>query len=202
MKQIDWTLLRMPVIVLTIALVFSFSILSVSSYYNDGQLSVSTKLDNDLQRAKRRYNEARRDRSLYKQYLESYLQYADKGFIGAEQRLDWIEQLQEKNKTLKLSSLKYEISPQKQVGLNGLRMPKNISVYTSKMDLMAGLLHEGDGLSLLKALRDDAKGFFSIGACEFDSKVMGKAAQLEYRPNATYVTMDCDLNWYTISVGS
>jgi hypothetical protein len=198
--KLDWAILRAPLALLTISVVVSMILLSLASHYNDGQLSVTSNIDRQLIQAKRRYSEARRDSALYQRYLESYIAYTNKGIIGQEQRLDWIEKLQEISRNMKLASLKYEISPQKPVDIAGMHLRGNISVNASAMHLIVGLVHEGDSVRLFRALRNSANGFFSLQECEMVSRITDQ--HLHYRPNVANVNLDCKLNWYTISVKS
>ena len=199
--MIDWKLLYVPIIVLLIALLISGGLWLWADAYNTVQVDEYTKLERDNTSAKRRYSDARRDRALYKEYLDSYLQYQNQGIIGAEQRLSWIEQLEAINKGLKLSSLRYEISPQAPAEVAGLKLPRDIKINTSIMKLTAGLLHEGDALHLLNELKNRAKGLFAVRHCDLTSRI-GQTEDIRYRPNASYVGMACELEWYTIEVVS
>lgn len=196
----DWSLLRAPLAILAASVIASAILLSLAGGYNDAQLSETANLDRQLTQAKRRYSEARRDSALYQQYLESYIAYTDKGIIGLEQRLDWVEKLQDISRSLKLASLKYEISPQKPVDIPGMNLRGNIAINASTMQLAAGLVHEGDSIRLFRALRSSANGFYSLQECEMVSRITNQ--HLHYRPNVANVNLDCKLNWYTISVKS
>ncbi|HEX7028772.1 MAG TPA: hypothetical protein VF268_16135 [Gammaproteobacteria bacterium] len=196
----DWDLLRLPLTTMISAVIVSIILLIVSVSYNYSQQTVVSTLENELAAAKLRYEDARRDKALYRQYVESYFEYSKKGVIGDEQRLNWIEEIQEINKRLKLPSLKYEISPQTVSDIPGLNLPDNISVRSSTMRLSAGLLHEGDALFILETLRKEAGGFYALQQCRMDSKL--PESRLDYRPSASYVDMDCKLDWYTITVES
>lgn len=196
----DWDLLRLPLTTLSSAVIVSVILLIVSVSYNYNQRAAVSKLETELTAGKSRYENARRDKALYRQYVEAYLDYSERGVIGAEQRLNWIEEIQEINKQLKLPSLKYEINPQIITNIPGVELPDNISVRSSSMQLSAELLHEGDGLLILETLRKKAGGFYALQACKMDSKI--PEGRLDYRPNVSYVEMECMLDWYTIAVES
>lgn len=199
--MIDWKLLQMPAITLLLAIIVSAGFLSLAMSYNEEQMGGRSKLERKYTKTKQHYNEAKRDRALYKQYLDSFLQYKSQGFIGEEQRLSWIEELEVINRRLKLSSLRYEINPQGVAALPGVRIPSGIKVNTSEMKLTADMLHEGDVLYLLTELRKRAKGFFSVKSCNLKSRVDQQKA-LRYQPRTSYVNMNCVLEWYTIEIQS
>lgn len=196
----DWDFLRLPLTTLSAAIIVSVMLLIFTFSYNNNQQTVTSELEGELAATKLRYENARRDKALYRQYVETYLDYSERGIIGVEQRLNWIEELQEINKQLKLPSLKYEISPQTLTEIPGVELPGNISVRSSSMHLSAGLLHEEDGLFILETLRREAGGFYALQECRMDSNL--PEGRLDYRPNTAYVNMDCILDWYTIAVKS
>ncbi len=193
--------MRLPLIVLLIAALISAMILTSATRHNSGESSVFSSIERDFNKAKRRYNEALRDKALYKQYVNSYQKYSRKGIIGEEQRLSWIEQLQQINKYLKLPSLRYEISPQEPADISGMKIPKSVKINTSKMQLAAGLLHEGDLIALLRALKNNANGFYALNSCELVSRLSPDEAA-RYRPSAAYVNIDCSMDWYTVEIKS
>ncbi len=198
-SHIDWKLLRIPLIVLSITLIVSAICLWFASRYNGDQYAVYSKLERNFNRAKRDYNDVKRDKALYKDYLESYKSYLRKGVIGEEQRLSWIEELQRVNRDLKLPSLRYEINPQETARIPGIKVPKKITVNISTMRLTASLLHEGDILTLLDALRKNANGFYSLTECDIGSRV-STVTELIYAPDTSYVNLECSLDWYTVNV--
>ncbi|MBN1378703.1 MAG: hypothetical protein JXA04_05665 [Gammaproteobacteria bacterium] len=160
-----------------------------------------SKLERDFAKTRQRYNEARRDRASYKEYLDSFLQYKNRGIIGEEQRLSWIEELETINKRLKLSTLRYEINPQDSAEIVGLKLPNGIKVNSSNMKLTAGALHEGDVLYMLLEMRKKAKGNFAVKSCDLTSRI-DQQEGLHYQPKESYVNMVCNLEWYTIEVQS
>jgi hypothetical protein len=95
--------------------------------------------------------------------------------------------------------LQYEISPQQKAELPGIKLPPNIVVNTSIMQLSAGLLHEGDLIELLESLRIRANGFFALDSCELSNN-MGARRSVRYQPGVSLITMDCSLSWYTVEI--
>jgi hypothetical protein len=199
--MIEWRLLQIPLVVLLVCVLISGTIWSWANAYNETQMGGRSKLERDYTQIRQRYNEARRDRALYKEYLESFLNYRDNGIIGDEQRLSWIEELEVINRRLKLATLRYEINPQSAAEISGLRLPSGLKLNSSKMKLTAGALHEGDVLYLLSELRKNARGYFSAKSCELTSR-LNQQGELRYQPNASYVNMVCELEWYSIEVQS
>ena len=197
MKQIDWAYIRIPAIIfLVVSLVAVMLFVSANEYYDAIYRNFSTQ-EQMYTAVKRRFDEARRNRALYQQYLAEYKSLRERGVIGEEQRLSWIEELQNINKKYHLTGLRYEISPQKKASLPKITPPKNITINVSTMKLQAGLLHEGDIVGLWHDLQTNAKGMFAPDECEFESRFR-RGQAVTYTQNSSYVKMQCELDWYSI----
>jgi hypothetical protein len=197
--NIDWPTIHRPVIVFSAGVLVGILVFMAALKYNEGEKSLYQTAEKNFSQTQQRYNEARRDKELYRQYLDRYIRLSDKGIVGKEQRLSWIEVLQDVNKQLQLSSLQYEISPQQKAELPSINLPQNIAINVSKMKLTAGLLHEGDMIELLETLKLRANGFYALDSCELYNHLSGRRP-LRYQPGIPFITMDCTLSWYTIEI--
>ena len=196
---IEWSLLWLSIALLIIASAVSVGIWFATERYKQQQHDLFVKLEQSLNTAKQRYHEALNDRALYQEYVESFLRYSNKGVIGQERRLSWLEELQAVNTRLKLPSLNYAINPQRRVELPLENAPEHIAIHQSTMHITAGLLHEGDAIALLRDLRDNADGFYTVRDCELISNY-NRQTVVRYHPGLSNVRMDCQLDWYTIMV--
>lgn len=197
--NIDWQSIHKPLIVFSAGVLVGILLFMSALKYNEGEKSLFQAAEKNFSHTQQRYNEARRDKELYRQYLDRYIRLSEKGVVGEEQRLSWIEVLQDVNKRLQLTSLQYEISPQQKAELPQLNLPPNIEVNVSKMQLSAGLLHEGDLIELLETLKLRASGFYALDSCELTAQ-LGARRSLRYQPGVPFVTMDCVLSWYTVQI--
>jgi hypothetical protein len=197
--NIDWPTIHRPLIVFSAGVLVGILVFMSALKYNEGEKTQFLTAERNFSQTQQRYNEARRDKELYRQYLDRYIRLSDKGVVGEEQRLSWIEVLQDVNKRLQLTSLQYEISPQQKAELPGLNLPPNIMVNVSKMKLSAGLLHEGDLIELLETLKLRANGFYALDSCELSTN-LGARRPPRYQPGVPFVTMDCTLSWYTVQI--
>jgi hypothetical protein len=196
--NIDWQTIHKPLIVFSAGVMVGILLFMTALKYNEGEKTQFMAAENNFNHTQQRYNEAQRDKELYRQYLDRYVRLSEKGIVGEEQRLSWIEVLQEVNKRLQLSSMQYEISPQQKAELP-LNLPQNIELNVSKMKLSAGLLHEGDLIDLLETLKLRANGFYALDSCELTTQI-GLHRSLRYQPGVPFITMDCTLSWYTVHI--
>jgi hypothetical protein len=197
--SIDWQTIHKPLIVFSSGVLVGILVFMAALKYNEGEKTLFLAAEKNYSQTQQRYNEARRDKELYRQYLDRYIRLSDKGIVGKEQRLSWIEVLQDVNKRLQLTSMQYEISPQQKAVLPGVNLPQNIEVNVSQMKLTAGLLHEGDLIELLETLKLRANGFFALDSCEMQTHLSGHRA-LRYQPGVPFINMDCTLSWYTVEI--
>jgi hypothetical protein len=114
------------------------------------------------------------------------------GFYGDEDRLRWAEALKDSALHLKLPHLKYSITPQKKIGELGMGFSPGVLLSQSIMDVEASLLHEGDLLSLSKALSAE-KGLYRVLGCELEKDGDGLADTIQKN-----VSLKCALAWHTV----
>ncbi len=147
----------------------------------------------DLAEAARQFRSASDDRAVYRQYADRFRAMSQRGWIGDESRLSWIEALQSINADLKLSVLRYEIG--QRTPASGVRAPASnrLNLYQTPMRLEIGALHEYDVVELLERLNERGDGLLSLSGCTFR-----RAGDLRLQARATNVDASCALDWYTL----
>ncbi|MFW5395421.1 MAG: hypothetical protein XXXNARYT_001149, partial [Candidatus Accumulibacter regalis] len=89
----------------------------------------------------------------------------ERGIIGNEQRLDWVELLKDIRDKHRLIDLRYEIAPQRM--LDG-QVGNDFVVFASSMRLELKLLHEEDLTRLLDDLQRQAKALIRVKSCRIE----------------------------------
>lgn len=97
--------------------------------------------------------------------LIDYRRLLDRGVIGAEQRLDWIEAIAKVRNANQLLDLKYSIAPQASLDYPGIAKTGDVELLMSQMKVDLSLLHEGDLFRFLAALRRELRSHVSVRAC-------------------------------------
>ena len=142
-----------------------------TSTFSDKVSGNFVKEEKAFNQAQANFRLAEKNRTLYKQYLSDYRKFIDKGLIGEEKRLSWIEELEAVNKNMALPKLSYAINPRETIELKHIKnRNKKIKINVSEMQIQAGLLHEGDFFTLLQKLEQNAVGFYSLKSCSLDSR--------------------------------
>ncbi|MDA8258926.1 MAG: hypothetical protein M0Z99_25375 [Betaproteobacteria bacterium] len=120
----------------------------------------------------------------------------DRGYIGAEQRLDWIEAIARIKTARRLSKLDYDFAPQRPVDasiLPGSASAGGFEIMASQMRLQTHLLHEGE-LLLLDDLRNAVQALIQIRSCSME-RIASRPAD---RSTGAQVKAECTLEWITL----
>jgi hypothetical protein len=97
--------------------------------------------------------------------LVDYRKLVDRGVIGDEQRLDWIDRIAEIKAARKLFDVRYTIDAQRPVEYPGLAGGGDVEFLASAMKLDMALLHEEDLFRFLDDLRRALSAHVVIRTC-------------------------------------
>ena len=190
----DFGAMKMPVLALAIAVVASFAMVAFSS----NQRSQSEKQYRDqltaLKEARTRYQRSGDERETVMHYLQAYRQLEKIGFVGVEQRLNWVESLRAANAQAGLRSVDYQLIAQEPFPYVAKDNPVGDRVKHSRMRLSFGVLHEGELMRLFRALSAQQPGLFTLNSCSLD-RAGRQGAPL---PKQANLTAECELSWLTI----
>jgi hypothetical protein len=192
----DLPLIQVSLALLVVALL-GFGVLY---YMGDQQLKRSNK---ELKLAKQKLSEARnkvqraseeREEALH--FLPLYNKHQQDGWLGEEQRLDWIETLASIRDTNKFFPLTYEISARAPYAAAPKTATGNVEVLASRMKFQFPLLHEGDLFTLLRELRAAGHGNYALQSCKL-VRVTGAKSMSGIEPR---LTANCELDWLTLHI--
>ena len=190
----DLGAMKMPLLALAIAVAASFAMVAFSS----NQLSQSEKQHRDqltaLQEARTRYQRSGDERATVMHFVKAYRQLELNGFVGAEQRLNWVESLRAANAQAGLFGVDYQLTAQEPFPYVALDNPAGARVRQSRMRLSFGVLHEGDLTRLFRALSEQQTGLFTLNSCSLD-RAGRKGAPL---PRQANLAAECELSWLTM----
>ncbi|WP_139150884.1 hypothetical protein [Halofilum ochraceum] len=147
----------------------------------------------DLARAANQYRNASDNQAVYRQYADRFRDMSERGWIGEEGRLTWIEALQSINADLKLPTLRYEIGQRTGVAHDRASGSSRLHLYRTPMRLEIGALHEYDVVELLERLDQRGDGLLSLSGC-----TMTRNGNLRFDARSANVNAACELNWYTL----
>ena len=136
--------------------------------------------------------QVRNEESEVKQKSIVFNKLQERGIIGDEQRLDWVELLKEIRDKHRLIDLRYEIAPQRM--LDG-QLGNDFVFFASSMKLELKLLHEEDLTRLLDDLRRLAKALIRVKSCRIERLPATGEQRGGGRAN---LLADCEIEWLTL----
>jgi len=114
----------------------------------------------------------------------------DSGILGEERRLDWLEQVRNTQRELRLPGIKYEFAAQTPLNRT---TPSGYAWFNSPLHLQLRLLHEGDLLNALDRIQQEARALVIVRSCQ----LMPPANVGERREAFVPLNADCHMDWLT-----
>jgi len=196
LADVDWTVLRRPLIILVVSVAVSTAFVSAAYYYSTDVQSLHRKEARRLILSRARYLTLDDEKRLIQEYYPQFEELTKQGRIGEEKRLNWIESLRQVAAVLKLPSLKYEIGAQSEFEPDFPIASGRFGVFVSEMTLTAGLLHEEDLPRIFQQLERKAAGLFSVSSC----RVTPTQAVFQSNPTKPNLEAQCQLRWYVVKL--
>ncbi len=197
MNQEDLQALKAPLLVLVLVL-----IAGAAAIYHTDRLTVTARQQlaqqqKQLKDARTRLQKSGEEKDLIVKYLDSFRQLERAGFIGEEQRINWLDGLRIANQQADLFGVTYQIGTQAPYAYAAQYNPGQVTLSQSVMRLDFRLLHEADLARFLSALSRQGGGIFTVDQCML--KRIDNRGVIRYQPN---LTAECDLSWITARVGA
>ena len=183
--RVAWALLAVSVLAMAI---LGF----VSQWFLERERGDSVFSERKLREAQARVESAKREREDLQASSVIFADLVDRGMLQEENRLDFVERLEQLRAQFRLAGLEYEIAPQRPLALAGSRVFNTVDVLSSRVKLKMLALHEGDLLGFVNAVDRPAKGFQHIERCEL--RRLDAAADAA----APRVEGECLLDWISM----
>ena len=197
MNQSDLQALRNPLLALLAVLVAG----ALAIYYTDQLMAAArqqlVQQQAQLKQARTRLQKSGDEKDIIVRYLDRYRQLERSGFVGEEQRINWLDGLRLANQQADLFGVDYQIGAQKPYPFAAEFNPGQLALNQSLMQLRFRLLHEGDLLRFFDALARQGGGIFTVDQCLL--RRIDTRGVIRFQPN---VSADCELSWITARVGA
>jgi hypothetical protein len=197
MNQADFQALRNPLIAtLVVLLVGAAAIYYFDRLKKEARLQL-TQQQGLLKEARTRLQKSGEEKDIIVKYLDSYRQLESAGFVGEEQRINWLDGLRLANQQADLFGVDYQIAMQRPYPYAAGFNPGQLMLNQSLMVLRFRLLHEEDLMRFLNALARQGGGIFTVDQCLM--KRLNTGGVIRFQPN---VGAECELSWITARVGA
>ncbi|HEX6008233.1 MAG TPA: hypothetical protein VFY80_09730, partial [Burkholderiales bacterium] len=162
MKRTQLRSLQGPALVLLVVVLAACA----GVYYTNGllqharqQLAQQERL---LKDARNQLYQSGEEREVIGRYLDRYTELQRIGFVGEEQRINWLDGLRIANQRAELFGVDYQISEQRAYSHARELNPGQLTMHQSVMKVRFGLLHEGDLMQFFDTLAQSGAGVFHI----------------------------------------
>lgn len=145
-----------------------------------------------LNQARQQLDRSRQQQQLIATHLADYQAIVARGFIGAEDRLAWIEAVQLANRDAGLYGLTYRLMPRT---ASSSALAQGLPLGQTRMVLTLPLLVETDLTRFLDALKARAPGVYRVQGCHL-SRLDNASFEAANRP---HLQAECDLLWFTVA---
>lgn len=195
MNQSDFQALKNPLLVFV-----AVTVIGAATVYYSERLRVAQRLQlvqqqAQLKDARTRLQKSGDEREIIIRYRDRYRQMETLGYIGDEQRINWLDALRQANRQADLFGVEYQIGAQRPYAYAADFNPGQLALNQSVMRLRFRLLHEEDLLRFFNALARQGNGLFTVDQCNL--KRINTGGVIRYQPN---VNAECDLTWITVKV--
>ena len=197
MTRADLEAIRNPSLALAAILIAGAAAIYYTDYLVGAAHQQLARQETQMRDARTRLQKSGEEKEVIVKYLGAYQQLQRGGFVGEEQRINWLDGLRLTNQQADLFGVDYEIGAQKSYAFSADLNPGQIQLKESVMKLRFRLLHEEDLMRFLGALARQGAGIYTVDQCMVSR--IGAGATLRYQPN---LTAECELAWITASVGA
>jgi hypothetical protein len=198
LSKADWLALRTPVaVMLGVALCGALLVAGTHAALKKTNVSV-TASERSLKEARDQLFKSGEEKNRILRYNRSYTDLQRTGFVGEEERINWVDALRATSLQLKLFGVNYQIAARQAYKPQGLPDTGHFYLYRSTMKLELGLLHEEDLMRFIDALARQQVGVFLLQACSLQNSRPGSAMPAKVGAN---LQASCTLDWMTLSEG-
>lgn len=161
----DLKRLRVPIAAAMVLLALGAACLITSGYFLDAAKAVQGGTRLSRVAAQERVSKVSEEEREIRDDLVYYEQMRQRGVVGEQSRLDWIESIARIKNDRKLFEIRYNFDAQKPLDYPGLVATAGAEFVVSRLKLDMLLLHEGDLLNFLADLQASIKAHASVRNC-------------------------------------
>ncbi|MEQ1592123.1 MAG: hypothetical protein ABL892_07005 [Thiobacillaceae bacterium] len=190
-----WHAIKIPLLLLLAALLLAGAGILWSS---NTQLEANKNLQQQTrtrQAAQQKLQRSNVEKALIQQNLGGYQNLVARGFIGEENRLAWLEAVQQANRDAALYGLNYTLAPRTAAAAT---LAKGLPLGQTVMTLRMPMLVETDLPRFLEALQQRTRSVFRVRACQI-TRTSEAAPEALNRPE---LETECELLWFTLATAT
>lgn len=161
----DLKRLRVPLVLAAVMIAVGASGLLTSQSYLDSAKSARDSSRASRKAAQERVLRVSEEEREIRENLVDYEHMRERGMIGEQSRIEWIESISRIKQNRKLFEIKYSIEAQRALDYPGVVATGTADFVVSRMKLEMLLLHENDLLDFLADFEAAKKAYVSARQC-------------------------------------
>ncbi|HUW25482.1 MAG TPA: hypothetical protein VMW07_03030 [Gallionella sp.] len=193
----DFPLVRGSILAICVSSLVSGIVLYSSDEYAKESLSQWRNTQAKLNDARKHLSAAHQDRQNMDTYAIEYGRLLDNKILGDDQRLDWMEGLENIRQQNLVTDFSYVIAPQKIYTPQPPVDSGNFEIRYSEMKLQIDLLHEEQLADFFKALDNRIKGWYQLEGCTLQRSAASNG-NTEISAVAAHIRAECSGGWITL----
>jgi len=186
--------LRQPALALLGVLLVSATLIWASDTFRYTRESQLDTARSDLDTVRTNYRRAVEADNILRTSQQRYRELQQRGFIGDEPRLLWIESMRNSGRTNRLYNLQYSLKQQQTLTLSDLDYTEYYQLYTSPMSVQLELTHEVDLIRFFAELDHEKPAIYRLRGCTL--KPMFDTDGIAF--DKANVSASCKISWYTV----
>ncbi|GMQ89452.1 MAG: hypothetical protein BMS9Abin09_0938 [Gammaproteobacteria bacterium] len=186
--------LRRPALALLGVLLLSAALVWASDAFRDSRERHLDTARSDLDTVRTDYRRAIEADNILRTSQQRYRELQQRGFIGDEPRLLWIESMRNSGRANRLYNLQYSLKQQRPLTLSDLDYTEYYQLYTSPMSVQLELTHEVDLIRFFAELDHERPAIYRLRGCTL--KPMFEAESIAF--DKANVAATCNISWYTV----
>lgn len=193
----DFKKLRSALVVFAILVGGGIAAVIISTRMSSGAAAGHAKILAQRDDIQSRLSRANIEESEIRQKIGQYQDMVQRGYIGQEHRLEWVERIAQIKTARRLIDIQYELSPQSILDskiLPGGGSAGGYEFMASTMRLQMQLLHEDDLLGFFSDLDGSVKAFLHARECLIDRLPKATSERIV----APQLRAECTVDWITL----
>lgn len=186
--------LAVPAIVLGVVLIAAIVLVRYADRLVTKAKTTLAAQEQALSDARLKYSNAGTEKDIITRYLGTYRALQELGFVGGEQRINWVDSLRKANREAGMFGVEYQVAQQAPYPLASEIGGGNLPMKHSVMKLTVPLLHEGDLMRFFRLLATQRSGVFTLNACQLRRNSGVEPSTLQPRLGA-----ECEVSWITVN---
>lgn len=185
--------LRISWVLLALAVVSAAAVAFGSYWFLQQEKRDGLTLGKRLQQSRARNDAVKREIEDMKASSKVFQDLLDRGILQEGSRLDFLERLDQLKNSHRLTSLEYDIDPQRPLKLADGRVFNALDVMGSRVKLRVRALHEGDALAFLEEMSTPKRGFNAVSRCHLQ-RIERATADV----SSPRIEANCTMEWISL----